>query len=140
VYAVGARPDGKPWRVAVQNPFGAGSVAGVLELTDASAATSGTYERGAHIIDPRTGMPAASGLASVTVVCPNGAYADALSTGLFVLGRDGALDVWRAHGETLDFELVLIGEDGEITVTAGLDGVFAAEPDFADFTDVAAAK
>jgi thiamine biosynthesis lipoprotein len=61
----------------------------VLQVTGALAiATSATYERGAHIIDPHTGEPTAE-LASVTSVGPDLTYADAYATAVFVMGLDG---------------------------------------------------
>jgi thiamine biosynthesis lipoprotein len=126
VCAVGSRPDGKPWRVAVRDPLNTESTCGTLELTNCAAVTSGGYQRNFtqdgvtyhHIIDPRTGYPAQSGLASVTVVCETGALADGLSTGLFVLGKERALEIWRENRDK--FDLVLIEENGALTVTDGL--------------------
>ena len=128
IQTVGARPDGSPWRVGVRDPAGEGNI-GVVEVTDQAVVTSGGYERyfeedGVrywHILDPKTGAPARSGLASVTVVGDSGVVCDALSTALFVMGREGALAHWRQHR---DFEAVLVSEDGGITVTAGLEGRF----------------
>ncbi len=97
--ALGAAAPGVPWRIAVQNPFAAGRVLGTLALQDGeAAATSGNYERFviiggrryAHILDPRTGLPA-EGMVSVTVIGagPDAAMdADALSTTLFVMGLE----------------------------------------------------
>lgn len=128
IQTVGAKPDGSLWRVAVRDPSGEGSV-GVLEVENQAVVTSGGYERyfeqdGVrywHILDPKTGAPARSGLASVTVVGESGLMCDALSTALFVMGREGALDHWRQHR---DFEAVLVSDDGSVTVTAGLEGRF----------------
>ena len=128
IQAVGARPDGSPWRIGVRSPEGEGSI-GVVEVTDQAVVTSGGYERffeenGVrywHILDPKTGAPAKSGLASVTVVGDSGLVCDGLSTALFVMGLDGALAHWRTHR---DFEAVLVGEDGSVTITAGLEGRF----------------
>ena len=133
IQTVGAKPDGSPWRVAIRNPAGEGNV-GVVEVVDQAVVTSGGYERyfeedGVrywHIIDPKTGAPARSGLASVTVVGESGLLCDGLSTALFVLGREGALEHWRQHR---DFEAVLVSEDGSVTITAGLEGRFTpADP------------
>lgn len=133
IQAVGSKPDGSPWRVAVRDPAGDGSV-GVVEVVDQAVVTSGGYERyfeedGVrywHIIDPATGWPARSGLASVTVVGESGLLCDGLSTALFVMGREGALEHWRQHR---DFEAVLVSEDGSVTITAGLEGRFTpADP------------
>ena len=129
VQALGSKPDGSPWRVAVQAPDGSG-YAGALEITDCAAVTSGGYQRYfeqdgetyCHIIDPAGGRPARSGLASVTVVAEEGAAADALSTALFVLGRERGEALWRERG---GFECVFIGEDGSVAVTQGLEGRFS---------------
>jgi thiamine biosynthesis lipoprotein len=97
VTARGRRADGGRWRVAVEWPDRARERALVLELEDAAVATSGDYrkawtgprgERFSHVLDPRTGRPVAHELASVAVVDPDGAWADALATALFVLGPD----------------------------------------------------
>ena len=129
ITAVGTRPDGNPWRVAVKNPRDTQDYLCVLSLTDQTASTSGGYERyfeedGAvyhHIIDPATGWPADSGLLSVTVVSANGAQADALSTACFVLGAEGALALWRADSGLDPFELVLCRTDGTVVITEGLE-------------------
>lgn len=127
VQTVGGKPDGSDWRIAVKDPFEpeSGTPLGVLSLNDEAAVTSGGYERyfeedGVrywHIIDPDTGYPADSGLVSVTVVGKDGAICDGLSTALFILGKEKALEYWRTWG---GFEAILVEEDGNVTVTAGL--------------------
>ncbi|MDE6259662.1 MAG: FAD:protein FMN transferase [Oscillospiraceae bacterium] len=132
IQTVGAKPDGSPWRVGVRDPEGDGNI-GVVEVIDQAVVTSGGYERyfeedGVrywHILDPKTGSPARSGLVSVTVVGDCGAVCDALSTALFVMGREGAVAFWLRHGAELGFELVLVEEDGSVTITKGLEGWFA---------------
>lgn len=89
----GRNPDGKPWQVGVQHPRSAGFL-GVLSLEDQGVATTGDYQRyflleetrWHHVFDPRTGYPA-RGKQSVTVVGPETAMCDALSTALFVSGQ-----------------------------------------------------
>ena len=129
VQAVGTKPDGSLWRIGLRDPFSEGNV-GTLTVENSAVVTSGGYqnyfmgEDGQvywHILDPDTGYPARTGLASVTVVAPEGVKCDALSTALFVMGLDGALDYWRAHG---DFELILITEDREFYLTPGLEDTF----------------
>jgi len=99
VAARGRRADGGRWRVALEWPDSpeARARALVLELDQAAVATSGDYRktrpsaRGrpvSHVIDPRTGRPVEHGLASVSVVHRDGAWADALATALLVLGPD----------------------------------------------------
>ncbi len=80
------RACGGTWKVGVRNPFGSGLCATVELQPGEALATSGTYERGSHILDGRTGETAASGVASVTVLAPTAMLADGLSTTLFVLG------------------------------------------------------
>ena len=103
---------------------------GVLTAADTFVVTSGIYERGFeengmryhHIIDPKTGKPAESGLVSVTVVCGDGAWADALSTACFVLGEEGSLALrdTLAAEKNLRIELILVTDDGHVRYTAGL--------------------
>jgi FAD:protein FMN transferase len=96
VAAHGRRADGDRWRVEVETP-GSTATPPVLELEDAAVATSGDYRHvytdaqghlRSHLIDPRTGEPVAHGLASVTVVHREASWADALATGLLVLGPE----------------------------------------------------
>ena len=79
----------KPWRIGVVNPDNRTEVVETFEITDGAIATSGTYERGAHINDPYTGL-IAIGAQSATVVGPLGWLCDALATALMVAGTDGA--------------------------------------------------
>jgi thiamine biosynthesis lipoprotein len=79
----------KPWRIGVVNPENRAEVVEVFEIFDGAVATSGTYERGAHINDPYTGL-IAIGARSATVVGPLGWLCDALATALMVAGADGA--------------------------------------------------
>ena len=135
--AWGTRPDGEPWRVGVRDPKNSenGGLVGLVSLENAFAVTSGGYERffeenGVtyhHIIDPATGYPAHSGLVSVTVVADcltegNGAMCDALSTALFILGEEKALEFRQESG--YDFDLVLVTEDDRVVVTGGIAAGF----------------
>ena len=128
VQTLGSRPDGSPWRVALQDPDG--GYAAVLEVADRAVITSGGYQRYferdgetyIHIIDPSTGRPARTGLASVTVVADSGVIGDGLSTALFVMGREKAEACWR---ERRDFDFVLLAEDGSVVITEGLEDCFS---------------
>lgn len=126
VGTLGLKPDGSNWTVAVENPDKSGDYLGTISLgAGCYAITSGAYERYFeqdgkryhHILDPKTGYPAESGLESVTIVSRDGTLADALSTALFVKGVDEAADFWRAH--QAEFDMILY--DGEtLYVTPGL--------------------
>ena len=96
VLCIGERPDNTAFTVAVKDPQNESGYSNVLELNDLSAVTAGAYERcfeenGVryhHIIDPKTGYSAQTGLESVTVVGPVSAICDGLSTSLFIMGED----------------------------------------------------
>lgn len=129
IQAVGARPDGSPWRLGLRDPFSDGTL-GVLEISNQTVVTSGAYERYfigedgtryGHIIDPATGYPAESGLASATVIAEEGQLCDALSTALYVMGVDQDIDCWQQHQ---NFDMILITEDGEIYLTDGIVDCF----------------
>ena len=85
----GGFENGKPWSIGVRHPENRFEVVKVFEITDGAIATSGTYEIGAHIKDPHTGL-IAIGARSATVIGPDGGLADALATSLVVAGQDGA--------------------------------------------------
>ncbi len=113
MYAIGSPPGGRGWRIGVRDPRGGLETVGTILLADAAIATSGNYEnfveidgrRYGHLIDPRTGRPVENVL-SVTVVAPTALAADALSTGLFVLGpADGAKAVEPLAGIAALFAL-----------------------------------
>lgn len=133
VHAVGTKPDGTLWKVGVQNPFSPSEQVYILEIADKAVITSGNYERFFtdengrkywHILDSADGFPADNGLVSVTIVGENGLLCDALSTTLFVLGTDKAIDYWR---NSADFEMILITDDEKIIYSGGLS-------DFINFT------
>jgi FAD:protein FMN transferase len=73
------------WRVGIRHPFERDKLAAAITVSDCAIATSGAYERGPHILDPRTGRPA-TGLDSVTVIGPDLGTADAYATAAFVAG------------------------------------------------------
>ncbi|MGN6455119.1 MAG: FAD:protein FMN transferase [Achromobacter mucicolens] len=115
--ARGKRPDGQPWRVAIEVPDASDDHALALPLENCSIATSGDYRRHAgdgdaryaHTIDPRTGRPVRNAVASVTVLHPVCMQADALATVLTVLGDTDGLAYARRHGLAALF--ILRGHD-----------------------------
>jgi thiamine biosynthesis lipoprotein len=89
VYLGGSNPSGAPWTVGIRHPRHDNETIGTLRISNQAVCTSGDYERGDHIRDPRTGL-AAQSVASATVVAPGAMLADALATAAFVLGpQDG---------------------------------------------------
>lgn len=131
VAVFGEKPDGTDFRVALRDPKDAHGTVGTLTLrTGEILSVSGDYERyvtigGAryhHILDPKTGYPADTGLASVALVAKDGAVADALSTALFVMGQEDAMAFYRSG--VYAFEAVFVAHDGTVTVTDGLTDRF----------------
>jgi len=109
------RPEpGALWRVGIQHPWDPMSTAMVVGGTDLAVATSGRYERGEHIIDPRTGAPP-QGLMSATVVGDELAIADGYATAALVLGREGM--EWLAGIGGV--EAMGITDDRGVVTTAG---------------------
>ncbi len=101
VIVIGGKPDGKPWRIGIQDPRaeeGHKSHIAIVEIMDGSVVSSGDYERYIvevynktgvryhHIFDPNTGYPADQGLMGTTVIAEHSIDADALSTAVFVMG------------------------------------------------------
>lgn len=132
VQAIGSKPDGSKWKLGLQNPFGDNNI-GILKIADCVVVTSGNYEkyfigedgkRYCHIINPKSGYPVDNGLVSVTIVGKEGKKCDALSTALFVMGKEKAIEYWK---ENKDFELILITDDREIYITSDLKDSFLTE-------------
>ena len=112
---VAAGPDGRaPWQVGIADPRNPAGTAAVVELVDGAVATSGTAERGRHIIDPHTGRPTHSELLSATVIGPSTTYADAYATACFAMGADAAF-TWAAR--TDGYSLVVVHGDGHVTAS-----------------------
>jgi len=102
----GLKPNGKPWRIAVESPItNQRDVHSIIDITDQAVATSGDYrnyfekdgQRFSHTIDPKTGYPITHNLASVTVVGKTAAEVDALATAFSVLGLDQAMRYAKAY-------------------------------------------
>ena len=102
----GGLGDGTPFRIGIADPLAPLRLAEIVELTGAIA-TSGTYERGEHLIDPRSGRPAARA-ASASVTGPDLGLADALATALAVAGEPGLALIDGLDG----YEALVINPDG----------------------------
>ena len=132
IVVYGSKPDGTAWKVGVKDPrAGEGTTMGVISFGDGETAfvsTSGDYERYVevdgvryhHILDPRTGSPAHSDVAAVTIVTKDGFLSDALSTACFVLGQEEGQKLLEKY----DAEGLFIDHEGTITMTEGMRQYF----------------
>lgn len=126
----GEKPDGTEYKIGIKDPENTDSVIGYVYLDAGFVSVSGDYERFFeengkryhHIIDGSTGYPAESGLHSAAVISSDGTEADALSTALFVMGEEKALEFYRLG--KADFEAVLVADDGRIIMTDGIKDKF----------------
>ncbi len=124
--AFGRREDGKPWRVGIANPLARDHVFGYVEVTDRAVVTSGDYEsfvvidgeRFSHILDPRTGYPAKQ-VRSATILCPDAELADALATGVSVMGVEEGLALIDALNGV---EGLLVDMNGKVHLSKNLAG------------------
>lgn len=123
IVARGEAAPGQPWRVGIRHPDQADRLAAVLAISDRAVATSGSYERGNHIRDPRSGGGAVAGLRSVTVIGPALAFTDAYATALFVMGMDG-LRWLRSHP---DYAAYAITADDRAVWTPGMERYLVRE-------------
>ena len=139
VQTLGVKPDGSPWKVAIQDPEDPNGYVGVISVGETAVVTSGPYQRNFtikntvyhHILNPATGHPSGSALRSVTIVCEDGTMADCLSTAMFVLGETKALNYWRQYG---GFEMILITTDDRIVCTKGLLEEFTLSVDASQYS------
>ncbi len=121
----GSQTDGKPWTVGVVNPVNKNKVFATFPLVDSAVETSGSYEkyvtfnniRYSHIIDPRTGYPA-TGVVSVSVFAKQTEIADALATGVFVLGVEVGLNLIN---QLKGIECIIVDDKGKIFTSKGID-------------------
>lgn len=102
------------WRIGIQHPTERDRLAGVVALCDGSVATSGTYERGEHVLDPHRRTPP-GGVLSVTITGPDLATADAYATAAFAMGEAGPEWTARLRG----YEALTILTDGRVLSTPG---------------------
>ncbi len=135
IYAVGSKAQDRPWRIGIQDPFEPrGNYLGVLSIADTSVVTSGTYERYFeangkryhHILDPSTGYPVDNGLMSVTIIASSSMTADALATGVFVLGIVDGLALVEAFDGV---EAILVDENRRLYLSSGVGERFVPSDD-----------
>lgn len=132
VQTVGLKPDGSRWRIGVQDPNNLSGYLGIVSIGEKAVVTSGSYQRYFeadgkfyhHIIDPKTAAPSESGLVSVTIICDSGTMADCLSTSLFILGEEAAIDYRNTYG---GFDMILVTEDDRVIVVGDVEFEASAE-------------
>jgi thiamine biosynthesis lipoprotein len=108
----GHSPPGQPgWRIGIQHPWRRDKVAAVVQVSDLGVATSGRYERGNHVLDPRTAQPV-TGLMSVTVIAEDLSFADGCATAALVLGDEAG--PWLTHEAGVAG--LVIDDDGTVTI------------------------
>ena len=121
----GKQPNGQQWKVGIKNPMNKNKIFAMFPLEDSAVETSGSYEkyvifngiRYSHIIDTRTGYPA-QGLVSVSVFAKTTEVADALATGVFVLGKEkGMALVNRLPG----IGCIMVDDTGKVTSSNNID-------------------
>lgn len=125
INAWGKQSNQKPWTVGIVNPMNKNKVFATFPLENSSVETSGSYEkyvifngiRYSHIIDPRTGYPA-QGVVSVSVFAKQTEIADALATGIFVLGVEVGLDLVN---QLKGIECIIVDDKGKIHSSKGID-------------------
>ena len=137
IYALGTKPNGKPWRIGIQNPdpgtggeVQRGQLLGVVECADAVVESSGSYERFFvkdgrqyhHIMDPKTGFPVNNGLVQVTLILGGDTrWADGLSTAVFVLGPVAGL---RLVESLPNAAAIMVGSDHSVRLSSRAKGRF----------------
>ncbi|MEE3475325.1 MAG: FAD:protein FMN transferase, partial [Ruminococcus sp.] len=134
----GKKPDGSRFTVGIADPENPAGYFGYLSCDDTTVATSGGYERYfehggkryIHILDPATAAPVDNGILSVTIVSDSGAFADAASTALFVMGLDKATQYCRSHP---DFDCIILTDDKNLYLTEGVYDDFTLSDGY-DFT------
>lgn len=124
VQTLGTRPDGSDWSIGITDPVNPSGYLGVLSVGQTAVCTTGAYQNYMtsnpgyhHIFNTTTGYPTNNGLLSVSVVCEDGIYADCLSTAMYALGYNKALNYWRTYG---GFDMILVTDSGKVICTSGL--------------------
>lgn len=130
IFALGGKEDGTPWRIGIQDPFkDRGEFMGVLSVKNKSVVTSGNYERyfiqGGkrfhHIIDPKTGYPSDSKIISATIISDNSIDGDGLSTGVYIVGIDKAMELIESISGV---DAIFITDDKKTYITSGIKDNF----------------
>jgi len=117
VSVLGSNASGDNWRVGIRNPFNLTENVKILSLTHCGIATSGNYERGEHIYNPKDNWQKVSAVASITVIGPDIYEADRFATAAFVMGEEGINFIENRPG----LEGYMISRDGLATMTTDFE-------------------
>ena len=120
----GYQPDGSPWTIGIVDPNVRSQIFSKMKVTNLAVATSGNYEKyilvdgkkHSHTINPRTGLPI-TGIKSVTIICPNAEFADAIATPVMIMGIRAGIDLIN---QLANVEAILIDDNDQIYPTANL--------------------
>jgi thiamine biosynthesis lipoprotein len=130
VAVIGKKPDGRLWRVGIQHPRKENALLGIVSLSDQSIVTSGDYhqyfwgnghKRYHHLIDPSTGYPSESGLISASIISSSFFEADALSTAVFLAGKEKGI---RLLSHFPDAMAILVDSDLDLYISNRLQACF----------------
>ena len=135
ITAIGSKPDGKPWKVGIQDPdkpqgeyLAVIKIEGLISGETMTIATGGIYGENTgvrNVINPHTGEKAESDIISATVVSSDPIDAAVISKALVVKGYDKAVEFWRSGN--YGFEMVLIDSDRRIIITEGMKDNFSSD-------------
>ena len=112
IQTIGKNKKGNEWMVGIQNPFNPKEIVKVVKVSGEGVATSGNYQRGVHIINPKNNQWA-NGIASITVIGPNIFEADRFATAAFAMGEKGINFISSLKG----FAGYMIKNDGTAVLT-----------------------
>ena len=126
VLTIGESKTADNYKVAMTKPFSSGEISAYVCINDYSVVTSGIYERYFtyndtiyhHIINPNDGLPVTNNLYSVTIISKSSTTADALSTGVFVLGIDKGMELINSLD---DIYAIFIDNNYNIILSDGLE-------------------
>lgn len=142
IVAFNEKPNGEEWNVGIKNPWENQNACLGLKVKNKNIITSGGYERFftdkngnkyIHIFNAKTGYPVQNDLESVTIISENGFYADCLSTALFVMGKEDAINFWKNNN---DFKMILITKNKEVYASKSLENKITVLYDFKNVTFV----
>lgn len=121
IQVLGKNEKGESWKIGIQNPFNPDEIVKVVRLSNKGIATSGNYQRGKHIYNPKENAIRADDIASISVIGPNIYEADRFATAAFAMGEKGIEFIEKLKG----FEGYMIKKDKQAVLTRG----------FADYTN-----